>query len=103
MPSVAKFVTESKYLNAKKAGELNGKTMIIESVFPEVINEKEKLCVRFKDCNQILALNQTNITILATELGDDYSSWANNKVVIHIVRVSYQGQMVPSIQLEVKK
>lgn len=99
MVKVTEFVN-AKYLAAKTAGEYNGKTLTIDSVFPEIINEDEKLCVRFNGVERPLALNQGNLTALMAAYGDDSDMWISHKVILHLVRVTFNGQQVPSIQIE---
>ena len=105
MVSAKAFKTEKRFLSAKDDSELDGKTLIIESVFPEKITDnyqkvKESLCVRFKDVKKILSLNQTNLTVLMTAWGDDYTAWVGEKVVFKIVNVTMQGDTTKGIQVD---
>ena len=102
MVKIGKFVT-AKYMNAKSAGQYNGRKLVIDTVFPADINESEKLCIRFKDVDAPLALNQTNLTLLSAAWGDESDNWINKVVILHLVNVTYNGQMVLGVQLEPSK
>lgn len=99
MVKATEFVS-AKYLAAKTAGEYKGKTLVIDSAFSEQINEEEKLCIRFKNVDKPLALNQTNLSVLMAAFGDDTDDWINGKVVLNIVKVAFNGKLVDGIQLE---
>lgn len=106
MVKVAKFIT-AQYMSAKNGGEFNGKTLTIDSCFSSLVGqegqEKDKLLVRFKESEKPLVLNQTNIAILTAAYGDDTDSWINNKVVLNLVTVMYNGSPTLGIQLNPKK
>ena len=103
MVKASKFVN-AKYLSAGRANEINGKTLVIDSVFTEMIGqegEKEpKLCVRFSGVEKPLVLNQGNLALLMAAFGDETENWPNNKIVLHVVMVTYGGKQVPGIQIE---
>lgn len=102
MVNVKKFVS-AKYLSAKNLGDIAGKTVVINTAFPDVINDEEKLIVRFVGIESPLVLNQTNLAILISEYGEDTDDWINNSVKINLVKVNYNGQMVDGIQLSPAK
>ena len=99
MVSVKKFKT-AKYLSAKEAGEYNGKKFTIDTAFPAMIQESEKLCVRLKGIEQPIALNQTNLALISSAYGDDTENWINKSVTLVITSVLFNGEMKPSIQLQ---
>ena len=98
MVNVKKFVS-AKYLSAKNIGENRGKTFVIDSAFSDVINEDEKLCIRLSGIDTPMVLNQTNLTILIDAYGVDTDSWINNKVMLNVVKVTFNGQLTDGIQL----
>jgi hypothetical protein len=101
MVKVKKYVTEKQYLSASNdADEIKDKKFVIDAVFPEVVNDVEKLCLRLKGITKKLILNQTNITILSASFGDDTDMWVSKPVTIRIVKVKFNGELVPSIQTD---
>lgn len=98
MVNASKFVT-AKYLSAKTAGEYNGKSLVIDSVFESDINEQTKLCLRLSGVDKVIVLNQTNLALLATAYGDNTDQWINHKVTLNLVHVSFNGSPTLSIQL----
>ena len=99
MVNVKKFKTV-KYLAAKEAGEHNGKKFIIDTAFPAMIQENEKICVRLKGVEQPIVLNQTNLSLLSSAYTDDTENWIGKKVVFVVASVLFNGEMKPSIQLQ---
>lgn len=99
MVKATDFVS-AKYLSAKVAKEFNGKKYTIDTAFSENINDEDKLCIRLSGVDRPLALNQTNLSVLMAAFGDDTDSWVNQKVILKIVKVSFNGKLVDGIQLE---
>lgn len=103
MVKATEFVT-AKYMTAKQAGDLNGKSYIIESAFREEIGQKgeeqDKLCIRLKGVEKPLPLNQTNLMVLMTAYGDDTDLWINKKITVRLVNVTFNNELVKGIQLE---
>jgi len=98
------FKTEKKYLSAKEDYSLEGKTLVIDSVFKEEISNqqgdsKESLCIRFKDVKKVLSFNQTNLTLCINEFGDDTDMWVNQKVKVSLVNQTFQGEIKKGIQI----
>lgn len=91
----------AKYLTAKNLNENKGKKVVIDAAFSENISGQDKLCIRFKGIDNPLPLNQTNLSILIAEFGDDTDKWINHSVTLNVVKVQYNGQMVDGIQLGV--
>ena len=99
MVNVKEFVS-SKYLSAANDGkELNGNKYIIDTVFPEVINNEKKLCMRLKGVEKPFVFNQTNINILSTEFGEDSDSWVGKKVMIVVVNTTFKGEVKKGLQV----
>ena len=98
---VGKYITH-KFLSAKDDKDVDGKTFIINSVHPEIINEQEKLVVRFKGLDKPLALNQTNLNALTLNYGDDTDQWINQKVTLMIITVMFNGAPTDGIQVKIK-
>jgi len=103
MVNVKKFIT-AKYITAKNNADLKGKKLVIDSAFMEEIGQGEKqqdkLCLRFKNVDLPLPLNQTNLTVLSTAWGDESNDWINKSVILNIVNVTYAGEVTKGIQLE---
>lgn len=106
MVKASKFLS-AQYLSAKTAGEFNGKKFVIDGVFSSLVGiaeeEKEKLLVRLGGIDKPLVLNQTNIAVLSASYGDDTDKWINEKVVINLVTVMFNGTPVLGIQLNPTK
>lgn len=98
MVKAKKFVS-AKYLTAKNIGDNKGKICTIDSAFSDVINEEEKLIIRLSGISEPMPLNQTNLSILIAEWGDDTDAWINHKIMLNIVKVQYAGNLVDGIQL----
>lgn len=95
---VNKFLT-TKYLTAKNSSQLKGTKHIINAVFPELINDQERLLIRMSDIDSPMPLNQTNLSILVDAYGEDTDEWINQKVTINIVKVTFNGSLVDGLQL----
>lgn len=99
------FKSEKKYLSAKDNGaNLNGKVLTIDSAFSEDVQNpngevKVSLCMRFKDVDKPLVLNQTNLQAVMTAWGEDTDEWINHKVKIGVVNVPFNGKNVLGIQI----
>lgn len=89
----------SNYLNAKSAGELNGKTLTIYEAKKETIRDKAKLLLGFENVEKMLVVNKTNYQILAEAYGDETDGWLLKKVILGIIRVQFEGKLTPSIML----
>ena len=98
MVNVKKFVT-AKYLSAKNLGDNRGKICTIDAAFTDVINEEEKILIRLNGIDNPMVLNQTNLSILIAEYGDNTDNWINNKVSVNVVKVTYNGNLVDGLQL----
>ena len=96
--------TESKYLNAKSAGQYNGKTLTIYECKAEMIGRDEdltrKLTVGFEGVEKRCVINRTNNEILTEAFGEETDNWTGRKVILHIVMQQFKGQRKPGIQLE---
>lgn len=95
--------TESKYLNAKSAGHLNGKTICIYEVKSALIGQGEdatkKMVIGFEDIEKILVVNRTNNEILTEAYGDETDNWVGKSVILNLVTLSFRGERTLSIQL----
>jgi hypothetical protein len=90
----------SKFLNAKSAGEYNGKTLTIYEVKSEIVREMKKMVIGFESVEKTLIVNKTNRTALTDAFGDETNDWYGRKVILHITRVTFDGQPTASIVLE---
>lgn len=95
------FITQ-KFLSAKMDKDIDGKTFVIDSVHPEIINEQRKLVIRFKGLDKPLVLNQTNLNALILNYGDDTDQWINQKVTLMIITVMFNGAPTDGIQVKIK-
>jgi hypothetical protein len=98
---VGEFITQ-KFLSAKMDKDIDGKTFVIDSVHPEIINEQRKLVIRFKGLDKPLVLNQTNLNALTLNYGDDTDQWINQKVTLMIITVMFNGAPTDGIQVKIK-
>lgn len=97
---VNNYITK-RYLSARENQNLDGNKAIIDSVFESELQDgQKKLCIRFKDIEDSLILNQTNLRTLTGAFGDDSDNWINQKVEIRIVNVTYEGELTKGIQLK---
>lgn len=109
MVSAKAYKTEKRFLSAKDDKfQIDGQTFIIDAVFPEEIrgndgSVKENLVVRLKGVEKLLSLNQTNLTILATDFGDDTDNWVNEKITLMVVSTKFKGEITQGIQVKPKK
>ncbi len=96
--------TESKYLNAKTAGQLNGKTLVIYEVKAEMVGRDEdqqlKLVIGFEGVEKTCIINRTNNEILTEAYGDETDNWKGKKVILKLVNVNFKGKRTLGIQLE---
>lgn len=96
--------TESKYLNAKTAGQLNGKTLTIFDVKAEMVgqdeNQARKLIVGFESVDKGCIINRTNNEILTEAFGEETDTWIGRSVILHIIMTQFKGERKPGIQLE---
>jgi hypothetical protein len=90
----------SNYLNAKSAGQYNGETLTIYEVKSEIVRENKKLVIGFESVEKLLIVNKTNRNALADAFGDETNDWLGRKVICHLTRVMYDGNLTPSIVLE---
>lgn len=98
------FKTEKKYLSAKEDSALDGKTLIVDSVFSEEIQDnqgttKESLCIRFADVKKVLSLNQTNLTVCMTAWGENTDEWVNHKARLNVVNQTFKGEITKGLQI----
>ena len=103
MVNAKKYVSEGKYMNAASVKEIEGKSLTIDAAFNETINDKEKLCIRFAGHDKVLALNQTNLTILIDSFGDDTDMWVNKKIKLTIVKVKFNNELKDGVQVGIAK
>ena len=101
MVNASKFVNESQYMNAEYVKKnLMDKTLVIDSAYTEVVNEKAKLVIRFKSEDKKLVLNQTNLAIAIAAFGEETTDWINAKCKINIVAVTFNGKVTDGLQIE---
>lgn len=85
-----------------KADDLQGKAIraTIESVTMEDIGEDRRAVVHFVGKDKGLVLNKTNWNVLE-EVCDspDSDDWTGFGIVLHVVKVDYQGKRVPAIRV----
>lgn len=97
-----KFVTPKKYLSVEHdAKDIDGKTVVIDGVFPEVINENEKLVMRLKGLEKKLAMNQTNIMTMVKAFGENTDKWVNQTIALRVVNITVGGNLIGTIQIKV--
>ena len=95
----------STYLNAKSAGQYNGKTLTIFEVKVEHIpgrdgaEGQDKLALGFEGVEKLMIVNRINYQTLVECFGDETDDWKMKKVVLGIVRIPFNGKPTPSIML----
>jgi hypothetical protein len=90
----------SNYLNAKSAGQFNGKTLTIYEVKSEQVRDIRKMVIGFEGVEKALIVNKTNRVILSDAFGDETNDWIGRSVVLHLATVMFEGQKTLSISLE---
>lgn len=90
----------SNYLNAKSAGQFNGKTLTIYEVKSEQVRDIRKMVIGFEGVEKTLIVNKTNRVILSDAFGDETNDWINRTVVLRLVTVMFEGEKTLSITLE---
>ena len=93
-------VFPSKYL---KASDLDGHKikLTIKSVEMEEIGTDEKPVLYFEGKKKGLVLNKTKGAVLAASYSPETDGWVGKEIAIFPGQVNFQGQMVPSITVEV--
>lgn len=93
-------VFPSKYL---KNTDLDGRKLklIISSVEMEEIGTDQKPVLYFEGKKKGLVLNKTKGAVLAASFSPETDGWIGKEIAIFPGMVSFQGQMVPSINVEV--
>lgn len=90
----------SKYLNSDSAKQFNHQVLTIYEVKSDLIREIKKLVIGFENVEKLLIANKTNRTALANAFGDETNDWLGCKVILHLTRVMYDGNLTPSVVLE---
>jgi hypothetical protein len=97
----------SKYLTAE---DLDGKdvTLTIDSIELEEIGQgadkSKKLVIGFRGKKKQFVVNKTNANTIAKVLGsDDTDDWIDQRITIGPREVEFQGNMVWSIRVSLKK
>lgn len=89
-----------------KADDLKGPTIVkITSVSSEWLGQgadsRNRLIVHFAEFDRGLVLNTTNKNALRDITGtSDTDGWIDQRVLLVVVRVDFQGRRVPSIRIE---
>ncbi len=97
----------SRYLTAEDLGG-NDKTLTIESVDLEEIGQgrdkSNKLVIGFRGAKKTFVVNKTNANTIAKLLGtDETEEWVGQRITIGPREVEFQGDMVWSIRVSLKK
>lgn len=93
-------VFPSNYL---KASDLQGRKLklTISDVSIEQLGNDNKPVVYFEGKEKGLVLNKTKAQILASAFSPETDGWKGREIAIYPTKVSFQGQMVDSIGLEI--
>jgi hypothetical protein len=90
----------SNYLNAKSAGQYNGKTLTIYEVKSEQVRDIRKMVIGFEGVEKALIVNKTNRVILTDAFGDETNDWIGRSVLLRLSTVMFEGQKTLSIALD---
>lgn len=96
-------VFESDYLRAL---DLDGKPHLatVTKVELETMRDnKQKLCVSFKEWDKGLLLNQTNANNIAAFAGPETDGWVGKQIVLFSAWVDFQGKSVEAIRVRAPK
>lgn len=96
------YPTAGNFLKAEtvKEKKLVGKKLTIAGVEKITLQEKDKLVLSFKDIEDKLVLNSTNANILSEAFGDESDDWTGKTIELTLVKVRFQGSLVPSVQVK---
>lgn len=97
----------SKYLSAEDLGEKD-LTLTIQTVDLEMIGQgaqaSQKLVIGFKGAKKQFVVNKTNANTITKLLGtDETDDWIGQRITIGPREVEFQGEMVMSIRVSIKK
>lgn len=97
----------SKYLTAEDLGD-KLVTATIEEVDLEEIgmgaDKSKKLVIAFTGKKKRFVVNKTNANTIAKVLGsDDTDDWIGQRIALRAMEVEFQGSMVMSIRVSIKK
>lgn len=97
----------TKYLSAEDLGDKDI-TLTIESVELETIGQgakaTDKLVIGFKGAKKSFVVNKTNANTISKVLGsDETDDWIGQRITIGPREVEFQGDMVMSIRVSLKR
>jgi hypothetical protein len=92
----------SKYLKTDDIdGELTATIAGVEAAeFEGDGGKKEtKPVVVFRDLDQRLVLNRTNLAAMSVMFGDETGAWTGKKIRLHIAKTKFKGQSMNTIRV----
>lgn len=105
MTDISDIYGGGSYLNVAvvKSEKLFGKVLKISDV--EIVDfgrgdvSKPKIVLSFEGMKWKLPLNKTNAMTIAETYGPDYREWVGKKIVFHLTKRQFQGQVVDAISV----
>jgi len=100
--NVTEFQSGGTLLSAKSVKDRmhEGKEFTIEDVTSQEFDDNKKLIVSFVEIDESLALNQTNLSIMADAFGKETNDWKGKKISLSIIKTKFGGNMVDGIQVK---
>jgi len=91
-----------RFLNTEGCSKqkLWGKKLTVTGVSLREIRERQKICLKFQEINDILILNKTNATILADKWGADASLWVGKQLKLRKTKRQFAGKPIDAIEVE---
>lgn len=93
------YSSSSDYLKAEHLPPGREVQATIERFEEIELDNKKKICLRFRGKEKGLVLNKTNAMSIAHVYGPDCHDWTNRDIIMFSTKVDYAGQMVDAIRV----
>lgn len=105
MPSIHDLIP-SRYLKKDDIGE--GALVTIRSVAKENVGQEdspeEKVVIKFDEFEKSFVANLTNVYMIAGLLGEDYTEWPGQKIVLYFdPTIMFKGKVTGGIRVRAPK
>lgn len=102
MVDASKYIGGGNMMSAKsvKEGMLEGKPLTITDVTDQEFEEKKKLLLHFEETEETLVLNATNTKLMIDAFGKETAGWAGKTLKLILTKVTFNKQLVDSIQVK---
>ena len=83
--------------------EHDSEVVEIQGTKEDIIEGKEKLLCKFKEYEQPLILNKTNLRVLSGAWGEESTAWHGERIEIYKTTAEYQGEIKDALRLRLPK